>query len=168
MSICSRINTELVSSLTLTTMQCVKKKNIWTWSTKWVNYRCVRFVHLSMSSLGVFADECSTFLDLDKNQQLYNQENDHIAIRATYYIFCCRNRNWDSPDLLECWYLFFPFFLSFFLFCFVLFFFWIIQSQAVFVNYQYVARFTIVHSKTQIKFPLDKTVKTVPTCLQGF
>ena len=104
-----------------------------------------------------------------KAATLYNQENDHIAIRATYYIFCCRNRNWDSPDLLQCqqcWYLFFPFFLSFFvLFCF---FFWKIQSQAVFVNYQYVARFTIVHSKTQIKFPLDKTVKTVPTCLQGF
>ena len=103
-----------------------------------------------------------------KAATLYNQENDHIAIRATYYIFCCRNRNWDSPDLLQCWYLFFPFFLSFFvLLCFV-FFFWIIQSQAVFVNYQYVARFTVVHSKTQIKFPLDKTVKTVPTCLQGF
>ena len=102
-----------------------------------------------------------------KAATLYNQENDHIAIRATYYIFCCRNRNWDSPDLLQCWYLFFPFFLSFFLF-FCFFVFWIIQSQAVFVNYQYVARFTIVHSKTQIKFPLDKTVKTVPTCLQGF
>ena len=35
------------------------------------NYRCVKFVNLSMSSLGVFADECSTFLDLDKKQQLY-------------------------------------------------------------------------------------------------
>ena len=33
----------------------------------------------------------------------------NIAIRATYYIFCCRNRNWDSPD--------FDFF--FFGFCFV-------------------------------------------------
>ena len=45
-------------------------------------------------------------------------------------------------------------------FCFVLFlffvfvfFFLIIQSQAAFVNCLYVARFTIVHSKTQIKFP---------------
>ena len=56
-----------------------------------------------------------------KAANLYNQENDHIAIRATYYIFCCRNRNWDSPDLLQCWYLFFPFFLSFF-FLFFLFF----------------------------------------------
>ena len=25
----------------------------------------------------------------------------NIAIRATYYIFCCRNRNWDSPDLMQ-------------------------------------------------------------------
>ena len=41
------------------------------------NYRCVKFVNLSMSSLGVFSDECSTFLDMmndigiDKKQQLY-------------------------------------------------------------------------------------------------
>ena len=41
------------------------------------NYRCVKFVNLSMSSLGVFSDECSTFLDkmndigIDKKQQLY-------------------------------------------------------------------------------------------------
>ena len=39
------------------------------------NYRCVRFVNLYMSSLGVFSDECSTFLDvmndigIDKKQQ---------------------------------------------------------------------------------------------------
>ena len=49
-----------------------------------------------------------------------------------------------------------------FCFVFVFVFFFIIQSQAAFVNYLYVARFTIVHSKTQIKFPLllfldDKT-----------
>ena len=98
---------------------------------------------------------------------LYNQENDKYSIRvaceqqersydrkyvccsqatirATYYIFCCRNRNWDSPDLMQFWFLFFS----------LLFFFWIIQSQAAFVNCLYVARFTIVHSKTQIKFPL--------------
>ena len=41
------------------------------------NYRCVRFANLSMSSLGVFSDECSTFLDMmndtgiDKKQQRY-------------------------------------------------------------------------------------------------
>ena len=63
-------------------------------------------------------------------------------------------------------FLFFVFiYLLFFLFCFVLFLlfvclffviiiFLIIQSQAAFVNCLYVARFTIVHYKTQIKFPL--------------
>ena len=71
------------------------------------NYRCVRFVNLSMSSLGVFSDECSSFLDmmndigLDKKQQRYIiKKKTKMAIRATYYIFCCRNRNWDSPDLM--------------------------------------------------------------------
>ena len=72
------------------------------------NYRCVRFVNLSMSSLGVFSNECSTFLDMmndigiDKKQQRYIiKKVINIAIRATYYIFCRRNRNWVSPDLMQ-------------------------------------------------------------------
>ena len=72
------------------------------------NYRCVKFVNLFMISLGVFSDECSMFLDMmndigiDKKQQLYIiKKMINIAIRAIYYIFCCRNRNWDSPDLLQ-------------------------------------------------------------------
>ena len=78
----------------------------------------MRFVNLSMSSLGVFSDECSTFLQMmnyigiDKKQQRYIiKKMINMAIRATYYIFCCRNRNWDSPD-------FDIFFLAFVLFCF--------------------------------------------------
>ena len=52
-------------------------------------------------------------------------------------------------------FLFFSFFFCCVLFLFLfLFFFGIIQSQTAFVNCLYVARFTIVHSKTQIKFPL--------------
>ena len=88
------------------------------------NYGCVKFVNLSTSSLGVFSDECSTFLDMmndigiDKKQQLYIiKKIINIAIRATYYIFCCRNRNWDSPDLMQFWF----FFLAFVLFCFLFF-----------------------------------------------
>ena len=78
-------------------------------------------------------------IDIEKKQQLYIiKKMINIAIRATYYIFCCRNRNWDSPDNA----------------ILIFFFFLIIQSQAAFVNCLYVARFTIVHSKTQIKFPL--------------
>ena len=98
------------------------------------NYRCVRFVNLSMSSLGVFSDECSTFLDMmndtgiDKKQQRYIiKKMINIVIRATYYIFCFRNRNWDSPDLMQFWFFFlllfrFVFVFVFCCFCFVLFF----------------------------------------------
>ena len=83
------------------------------------NYRCVRFVNLSMSSLSVSSDECSTFLDMmndiaiDKKQQLYIiKKMINIAIRATYYICCCRNKNWDSPDFILFLLLFFFFFLN--------------------------------------------------------
>ena len=102
----------------------------------------------------------SLFLDMmndigiDKKQQRYIiKKMIKIAIRATYYIFCCRNRNRDSPGLMQ-----FSIFFFFFSFCFVVvfvfLFFLIIQSQAAFLNRLYVARFTIVHSKTQIKSPL--------------
>ena len=128
------------------------------------DYRCVRFVNLSMSSLGVFCNECSTFLDMmndigiDKKQQRYIiKKMINIAIRATYYIFCCRNRNWDSPDLMQFGHIFvFFIFIFWILFCFVfviclfLCFFLIIQSQAAFVNCLYIVRVTIVQSKTQI------------------
>ena len=87
------------------------------------NYRCVRFVNLSMSSLGFFCDECSTFLDMmndigiDKKQQRnIIKKMINIAIRATYYIFCCSNRNWDSPDLMQFWIFFFWLFFVVFLF----------------------------------------------------
>ena len=72
------------------------------------NYRCMRFVNLSMSSLDNFSDECSTFLEMmndigsDKKQQRYiSKKMINIAIRATYYIFCFRKRDWDSPDLMQ-------------------------------------------------------------------
>ena len=68
----------------------------------------MRFVNLSVSSLGVFSDECSTFLDMmndigiDKKQQLYIiKKMINIAIRATYYIFCYRNRTFDSPEFIQ-------------------------------------------------------------------
>ena len=75
------------------------------------NYRCVKFVNISKSSLGVFSDECSTVLDMvndigiDKKQQLHIiKKMINIVIRATYYTFCCGNRNWDSPVLMQFWF----------------------------------------------------------------
>ena len=53
-------------------------------------------------------------IGIDKKQQLYIiKKMINIAIRETYYIFCHRNRNWDSPDLMQFWFLFFS--LLFFL-----------------------------------------------------
>ena len=88
------------------------------------NYRCVKFVNLSLSSLGVFSHECFTFLDMmndigiNKKQQLYIiKKMINIAIRATFYIFCWRNRNRDSPDLMQfCFFSSSPVFFFFFFF----------------------------------------------------
>ena len=41
-------------------------------------------------------------IDIDKKQQRYIiKKMINIAIRVTYYIFCCRNRNWNSPGLMQ-------------------------------------------------------------------
>ena len=51
------------------------------------NYGCVRFVNLSTSSLGVFSNECSMFLDMindigiDKKQHYIIKKVINIAIR---------------------------------------------------------------------------------------
>jgi hypothetical protein len=70
-------------------------------------YEKVKFINISISSLGVFAKECLTFMDMrndlgfDKNQQKYCfKRMTTIAIRTTYYIFCCRNKEWTNPELL--------------------------------------------------------------------
>ena len=123
------------------------------------NYRCVKFVNLSMSSLGVFSDECSTFLDMmndigiDQKQQLYIiKKMINIAIRATYYILCCRNRNWDSLDLIAIS-IFISFLLSFF-FLFLLFsrFFLNNSISSSICKLPIWSEIYNWHSKTQIKF----------------
>jgi hypothetical protein len=71
------------------------------------NFNEVNFVNLSMSSLGIFAQECSTFLEMLGNVGLHKNYRTYcvrkmmtIAIRSTYYVFCCRNKEWESPVLL--------------------------------------------------------------------
>ena len=67
----------------------------------------VKFVNISMSSLGVFAKESSSFLNMldsigftDQYKMYCVKKMISIAIRASYYIFCCRNKEWGSPQLL--------------------------------------------------------------------
>ena len=71
------------------------------------HYRSVKFVNLSISSLGVFSKECDAFLDMlndlgfdDRHRKYCTGKIMSIAIRATYYIFCCRNKDWSTPELL--------------------------------------------------------------------
>ena len=70
-------------------------------------YNDIKFINMSLSSLGVFAKECDTFLGMLDNfgfndaHKLYCVRNMmKIAIRTSYYIFCRRNKPWENPKLL--------------------------------------------------------------------
>ena len=71
-------------------------------------FNSVKFINLSISALGVFDKESAAFLKmledihLDKAHTKYIIKRViNIAIRSTYYIFCCRNKEWTKPDLLK-------------------------------------------------------------------
>ena len=64
------------------------------------HYKFAKFVNLSISSLGVFSIECDAFLDMlndlrfdDRHRKYCIGKIMSIAIRSTYYIFCCRNKD---------------------------------------------------------------------------
>ena len=71
-------------------------------------FKAVKFINLSISALGVFEKESAAFIKmledihLDKNHVKYIiKKIINISIRSTYYIFCCRNKDWTKPDLLK-------------------------------------------------------------------
>ena len=71
-------------------------------------YKDVRFINLPLSTLGVFSSLSSDFLSMlqdlnvDNNHRNYILRNiTNIAIRCTYYTFCCRNKEWNKPELLN-------------------------------------------------------------------
>ena len=68
-------------------------------------FKSVIFLNLSISSLGIFSDSCSSFLEMCDSLSIDDQHNlisklSTISIRTTYYIFCCRNKTWTNPELL--------------------------------------------------------------------
>ena len=72
------------------------------------HFTSVKFINISVSSLRVLDKECSTFLKMldtlglgKKDQQFCRRKMMSIAIRTTYYIFCCRNKEWTNPKLLS-------------------------------------------------------------------
>ena len=71
------------------------------------HFKTVKFINLSISALGVFDHESSAFIEMlkelnvDNNHQKYIiRKVINIAIRSTYYIFCCRDKEWSNPDLM--------------------------------------------------------------------
>ena len=67
----------------------------------------VKYITLSVSALGIFDQLSQSFLDMLKDLN-YNPSTrnylirkiTNIAIRTTYYIFCRRDKDWESPSLM--------------------------------------------------------------------
>ena len=71
------------------------------------SYVKVKFVNLSISSLGVFSQSSNEFTEMLKVLKLAEEHKRYIVrkiintcIRSTYYIFCRRNKEWDNPQLM--------------------------------------------------------------------
>ena len=71
-------------------------------------YDKVHFVNLSMGALCTVDSSSSSFLnmliDLDfdeKARSFIVKRVINISIRTTCYIFCCRNKAWTNPELLN-------------------------------------------------------------------
>ena len=72
------------------------------------NFDKVKFVNISISSLGVFGQSANTFIDMLKDLKFHEQHVGYVkkkiistCIRGSYYIFCQRNKDWTSPELLK-------------------------------------------------------------------
>ena len=72
------------------------------------SYSDVKFVNLSMSTLGIMGRSSESLflmlddLKFDKTVQKHIiRKTMNIAIRCSYYVFCRRNKAWNNPDLLD-------------------------------------------------------------------
>ena len=72
------------------------------------NYSTIKFINLSMSTLGLLGKSSDSLLSLLEDLKFDRPSSTHtvkkimnIAIRCSYYIFCIRNKPWTDPALLE-------------------------------------------------------------------
>ena len=72
------------------------------------NYEKVKFINLSISSLGVFSHSSLDFIEMlndlkfDEQCRKYSvRKIINICIRSSYYIFCKRNQEWNNPQLMS-------------------------------------------------------------------
>ena len=71
------------------------------------SFKNIEFISLSINSLGIFSRHCSSFFKMQDDLEISDLEKQYlirkiinIAIRSTYYIFCCRNKEWSNPALM--------------------------------------------------------------------
>ena len=71
------------------------------------HFNDVKFINISICCLRVFAKESSSFLKMlddikfdDKYKMFCVKKMMTIAIRTSYYILWCRNKEWENPELL--------------------------------------------------------------------
>ena len=71
-------------------------------------FSSVKFVNLSVSCLGIFGLSADSFIDMCKELEIDKsylrfviRKTSYIIIRSTYFIFCRRNKPWNSPDLIS-------------------------------------------------------------------
>ena len=72
------------------------------------NYEKVKFINLSISSLGVFSHSSLDFIEMLNDIKFDEQCRKYcvrkiinICIRSSYYIFCKRNQEWNNPQLMS-------------------------------------------------------------------
>ena len=72
------------------------------------SYNNVKFINLSISALGVFGKECKSYLEMldslgfdDYHKRYFIRKIITFSIRSTYYVFCCQNKEWTNPQLLN-------------------------------------------------------------------
>ncbi len=71
-------------------------------------YDEVKFVNVSISSLGVLGESTNTLFDMLHDLKYDEQRIKYVkkkiiatCIRTSYYIFCRRNKDWNNPELLN-------------------------------------------------------------------
>ena len=71
-------------------------------------YTDVKFVNLSISSLGIFGLSCSSFIEIcdalavDMGHRRYLiSKLSSVVIRTSYYISCRGDKPWNCPELLS-------------------------------------------------------------------
>ncbi len=71
-------------------------------------YEKVKFVNLSISSLGVFSHSSLSFIEMlkdlnfdDKCRKCFVRKIINTCIRTSYYVFCKHNKEWNNPQLMK-------------------------------------------------------------------